>query len=222
MSERERDCRCLEISNRGTITSVLLETIFYVESRHRRVIVYTGSERYEYYERLSCLEELLKQDGFLRCHQSYLVALDKITAYRDNALQVGPYEVPVSRRYHESVAEWMSQREMAAESETGTDGVLVCVKGACAGKMVRMVPEQVIVVGRDGGQADIVINLPLVSRKHCTLVYHSASKDYEVTDWSSNGTFIDGDHRLERGDTYCLKPGSTLSFGDRNLVYCLR
>ena len=29
-----------------------------------------------------------------------------------------------------------------------------------------------------------------------------------------NGTYVDGEVRLTKGETYCLHPGSTVSFGD--------
>lgn len=89
------------------------------------------------------------------------------------------------------------------------------------GNIVRVVPEQMIMIGRDGKSADMVVNLPLVSRKHCTIIYHEKSNCYEVMDMSSNGTFVDGDKRLNRRDTYALKPGTTISFGDKNTVYKL-
>jgi pSer/pThr/pTyr-binding forkhead associated (FHA) protein len=42
-----------------------------------------------------------------------------------------------------------------------------------------------------------------------------------VKDCSTNGTFVDGDERLTKGDTYLLKAGATLSFGDKNTIYKL-
>ena len=62
-------------------------------------MVHINKKEFEYYEKLDNLEKLLQKDGFVRCHQSYLVACDKITSYKDVTLQVGPYAIPVSRRY---------------------------------------------------------------------------------------------------------------------------
>lgn len=255
LKEVQLNPKCLNILNRGIVTKIPLDTILYIESNHRKIVVHTQKCDYEYYEKLDNLEKLLKKDGFVRSHQSYLVACDKITAYKDQTLQVGPYAVPVSRRYKEGILECLEELEVAVSktpvSRSGADsvsialgkdslempyesfltsglfqyndiqGALVCVKGAYLGKIVRFVPEQTILVGRDDKQADMVINLPMVSRQHCTIVYHAESNDYEVVDRSSNGTFVDGTHRLVRGDTYRLKPGATISFGDNNTIYRL-
>ncbi len=251
--ERKMNPKCLNISNRGVITRIPLENIIYIESAHRKIIVHTRQRNYEYYEKLNHLEDLLRQDGFFRCHQSYLVAADRITAYQDHTLQMGSDAVPVSRRYQNAVMrqveeleiavgtepillrdnyDTVSQKQLSGQSDgmfltsgvfqyNDVKGALICVKGAYVGKIVRIVPEQTIMIGRDHKQADMVVNLPLVSRQHCTIVYHQSSNDYEISDQSSNGTFVDGNYRLTRGDVYRLKPGSTLSFGDRSLVYRL-
>lgn len=253
LKERDVNPKCLNISNRGVVTKIPLETIVYIESDHRKVIVHTLKRDYVYYEKLDRLEEMLKQDGFLRCHQSYLVAVDKISAYQSHTLQAGIHGIPVSRKYWNNVLQYVKEKEITASNVSilkdsnqavapaqqfleQTDsafltsgvfqyqdekGALVCVKGVYIGRIVRVVPEQTIVIGRDHRQADLVIDLPMVSRKHCTIVYHKSSNDYEITDHSSNGTFVDGSYCLERGDTYRLRPGTALSFGDKSLVYRL-
>jgi len=255
LKEVKMNPECLNISNRGVVSRIPLDIIFFIESKHRKVVVRTSKCDYEYYEKLDNLEGQLKKYGFLRSHQSYLVACDKITAYKEQMLQVGPYKVPVSRRYKESILESLQELEVAvgkasvsgcamddASAAAGEDylqeqgknffisgmfryndiqGALVCVKGAYLGKIVRFVPEQTILIGRDCRQVDMVVNLPVVSRRHCTIVYHAESNNYEVVDCSSNGTFVDGAYRLVRGDTYCLKPGAAISFGDNSTVYRL-
>lgn len=250
LKEMQINPKCLNISNRGNVTRIPLDTILYIESKYRKIIVHTMTKEYEYYEKLDVLEEVLKSDGFVRCHQSYLVSGNCITAYRDGVLKVGEYAVPISRRYKTAVREILSMQEAACMEENhiqsdgkvqkdrakryencyltsglfqnnDTKGALVCVQGAYIGNIVRIVPEQSIIIGRDGTSADMVVNLPLVSRQHCTIIYHEKEDNYEVVDYSTNGTFVDGSLRMKCGDIYLLKPGATLSFGDKNTIYRL-
>ena len=67
----------------------------------------------------------------------------------------------------------------------------------------------------------MVVNLPEVSRLHCAIIYHEVAESYEVVDFSTNGTYVNTDKRLIQDETYLLKPGTTISFGDRNTVYKL-
>lgn len=253
LNEMKATPRCLNVSNRRNVTRIPVDTILFVESNYRKVIVHTRNHFYEYYDRLDVLENVLDKDGFVRCHQSYLVAVDKITAFDGRILQVGEFAVPVSRKYKDSLNNALNlagislkktvikkaKRPVGSEKKDNadtyqqgyftsgvfqnndTEGALVCVQGAYVGNIVRIVPEQTIWIGRDGTSADMIVNLPLVSRKHCTIIYHEKDHSYEVEDFSTNGTFVDGDERLTRGDTYLLKAGATLCFGDKNTIYKL-
>ena len=230
----------LNIKNRSEVTRIPLDTILYLESKYRKIIVHTFNKEYEYYDKLDNLAEALKNQGFFRCHQSYLVSKEHTTVYDGQMLKVGEYAIPVSRRYKDNVkaaleeTEYMPVDEISDKREDehfyltsglfqqyDTRGALVCIRGEYLGRIVRVVPEQEIIVGRDGSSADMIVNLPLVSRKHCIVIYHEKSNTYEVTDCSSNGTFTDGDVRLLRDKTYIIEPGATLKFGDKSVVYKL-
>ncbi len=254
LKEMQMNSKCLNISNRGNITKIPLDTILYIESNYRKIIVHTKNQDYEYYEKLDTLEEVLEKDGFVRCHQSYIVAIDKIVLCNSNMLQVDRYAVPISRKYKDNVKKYLDMADITYSSgrtvtetsinrsanemllarqhescyitsalcqNTDTRGALVCIRGKYIGNIVRIVPEQTIVIGRDGNSVDMIVNLPLVSRQHCTIVYHELENQYEVVDQSTNGTFADGVTRLIKGDTYLLNSGTTLSFGDKNTVYKL-
>lgn len=252
LKQRKTNPKCLNISNYGLMTKIPIDTIYYIESRYRKIVVHTAKKSYEYYERLDHLEEILAKDGFIRCHQSYLVAEDKITAYKDDIIQLGTFSVPVSRRYKDTIRDRVSHMALCSSGEdvpydqmnqdvmqyrngSGDEeesyitsglfqyndmkGALICVKGAYLGKIVRFVAGERIVIGRDEKNSDMIVNLPMVSRQHCTITYIEAENVYEITDQSTNGTFVDGTHRLVRGDTYRIKPGAIISFGDKNTIY---
>lgn len=230
----------LNIKNRGEITRIPLDSILFLESKYRKIVVHTLNKEYEYYDKMDQVAEALEKQGFFRCHQSYLVSKEHTTAYDGQMLKVGEYAIPVSRRYKDSVKTALDETDYVPVDEISesnedehfylssglfqqydTKGALVCIKGEYLGRIVRVVPEQDIIVGRDGTSADMIVNLPLVSRKHCLVIYHEKSNTYEVTDYSSNGTFTDGDVRLEKDKTYIIKPGAVLMFGDKSVVYKL-
>lgn len=232
LEELEKSPKCLNISQKGNIVRIPIRSILYVESNYRKLIVHTRKKDYEYYEKIGVVDEVLKDEGFIRCHQSYLVAKDKVTTYSGNEMEIDGIRIPISRRYMEEVRkqfEYIDEKVLAANKTVSTSlarnqrktGALVCVQGAYVGAIIRFHPEQKILVGRDKGISDLVIELPMVSRLHCTLIYHEESNEYEIIDCSSNGTFVNGDKRLVRNEKYILKPGTTVSFGDQKTVYKL-
>lgn len=79
--------------------SIPLKEIFYFESDKRIIIVKTANEEYSFYEKLDKIEEQLKKQDFVRCHQSFLVNAKKISAVRVNDLSLTNGEVlPISKR----------------------------------------------------------------------------------------------------------------------------
>lgn len=244
MEELATNVKCLNISIGGANHRIPINTIQYIESNRRKVTIHSKRKNYDYYEKLDVMENLLKQDGFIRCHQSYLVRSDQIISFNANntlTLNGISVNIPVSRRYQAAIRglfeqppQAIAKKETAAANEK-TDcyltsslhrnqsetGAVICVDGAYVGAIIRIKPEQRIRIGRDGSVSDLIVNLPLVSRMHCEVIYHAKQREYEITDFSSNGTFINGDKRLVPNETYLLKPGTELCFGDKETIYKL-
>ncbi len=79
--------------------SIPLREILYFESDKRIVTVKCANEEYSFYEKLDKIEEQLKKQDFVRCHQSFLVNAKKITAVRINDLTLSSGNViPISKR----------------------------------------------------------------------------------------------------------------------------
>lgn len=242
MEEMSSNSKCLNISIRGINHRIPLNTIIYIESNRRKVTIHTKSNDYDYYEKLDVLEELLKGDGFIRCHQSYLIPIDRITSFHTTGLTLDGISRPisVSRRYQNDIKQlfdssmensYLSEVSATKEpdcyltsslncNQTNT-GAFICVEGAYVGAIIRIKPEQRIIIGRDGEVADFIVNLPLVSRVHCEVIYHEENHEYEIIDFSSNGTFVNGNKRLIQNESYLLKPGTELCFGDKTTIYKL-
>ena len=73
-----------------------------------------------------------------------------------------------------------------------------------------------VVLGRNGGGADIVIEDPSVSRLHCALVHHQDGRLYLI-DLSSHGTTVDGEP-IKRHKPTKAKDGSTVSVETRRAI----
>lgn len=91
--------RHILIKQRGSVFSVLLSSVLFVESRGRQLYVHTTSHgEINYYQKLDELEESIAQNIFLRCHQSYLVNMDYINSVEDNYfILINGQEVPIRK-----------------------------------------------------------------------------------------------------------------------------
>lgn len=206
---------CLLIRFQKVTQRIPLHTILYIESNLRKLIIHCTLDTYHCYHKLDDIAEALADKGFIRCHQSYLLALNKVTAYTNLHAYIQDVKIPVSYRYqkifHQKITEIFQKNY----------GFLACTKGTYTGSHIRICPEKEILIGRDGEQVDLVINLPLVSRIHCSILFHHSEMQYEVIDYSSNGTYVNGNRRLLPDEIYVLQPGCELCFGDKETVWQL-
>lgn len=89
--------------------SIILTNIRYVMSDKRKIVFYLENYESSYYYKLDEVEELLGK-SFLRCHQSYIVNMNKIKLFVEGGLLMDNDEfVPVSRkRYYSAKREYLS------------------------------------------------------------------------------------------------------------------
>lgn len=98
-------------------------------------------------------------------------------------------------------------------------GSLIGVKGACAGYNFDLAPGEEIIIGKDAKVSSVVIDPAYkeISRKHVSIIFDPSANVYRVTDYSSNGTWADG-QRLTRGETVNLRSGTVLKLAnDKNI-----
>ena len=209
------DNNLILIATRNANYKIPINDLIYIESDLRIINIYTSDNTYTFYEKLDTLEQGLTGYGFIRCHQSYLVSASHILCFDNHLLQLNDSEItiPVSRQHKQAIRRYMQQ--------TGQHGILTCIEGQYAGYSVKMKPEQRILIGRDGNLCDIVIQIPLISRLHCEITFHEDISQYEITNRSSNGTFIYGDVRLIPKQHYAVEPGTELCFGDTTTIFKL-
>jgi DNA-binding LytR/AlgR family response regulator len=80
-----------------------LHEILFIESLKDYVKVVTKDRSFVSKQSISVIEESLPAEGFLRIHRSFIVSLSKIESFTAGLIQVGKYELPVSRSYRHEV-----------------------------------------------------------------------------------------------------------------------
>jgi DNA-binding LytR/AlgR family response regulator len=53
---------------------------------------------------IGSIEQLLPADRFIRIHRSFIVAIDKITAFTQNDIEIGEQEIPIGKLYRHQLA----------------------------------------------------------------------------------------------------------------------
>lgn len=101
-------------------------------------------------------------------------------------------------------------------------GLIVGVKGTCAGYRFDLIPNEEIIIGKDAKVASVVIDPSYkeISRKHISVIYDSVRDIYRVTDYSFNGTWADG-QKLVRGEISNLRRGTVLKLANDKNVFRL-
>ena len=87
------------------MVKVYFENILYFESIKDYVKITTNRKSVLTKQLLSFFEETLNTTDFLRIHKSYIVAVKKIDAYSSSSIEIENTEIPIGRKYKESVIE---------------------------------------------------------------------------------------------------------------------
>ena len=87
---------------------IQLQEILFVESLKDYVKVVTKDRIIVSKQSISAIEDNLPVEAFLRIHRSFIVSLNKIGSFTAGIIQVGKYELPVSRSYRHEVEKALS------------------------------------------------------------------------------------------------------------------
>ena len=80
-----------------------LNEIKYVESIQDYVKIHLDSGTVVTRETLARMESMLDPDQFLRCHRSFIVAVNRIDSYTNEHLEIQKSAIPISRSYKDIV-----------------------------------------------------------------------------------------------------------------------
>jgi DNA-binding LytR/AlgR family response regulator len=82
---------------------IQLKDILFIESLKDYVKVVTQERTIVSKQSISTIEETLPEQAFLRIHRSFIVSLSRIDSFTSGIIQIGKYELPVSRSYRHEV-----------------------------------------------------------------------------------------------------------------------
>ncbi len=86
---------------------VIYDTILYVESLKDYVRIHTTDQKLVVKSNIGKIEEQLPSTLFLRTHRSYIIAIDKITAYTQKDIEIGNIEIPIGSSYSTKVSSFL-------------------------------------------------------------------------------------------------------------------
>lgn len=92
--------------------------ILYIETEKRNLLVHTRTQDYVSTDSMKEVCEKLEQDGFFRCHQSYLVNLDEIDTFDDKDIFLTNNEtVMLSKRQRKAFRDAFYQRTFSCANK---------------------------------------------------------------------------------------------------------
>ena len=97
-THNERECLYFK-ANRKTV-KIFLDEIIYVESAKDYIKIYRqpGAPLMVKYS-LTALAARLPRNLFVRVHRSFIVSVNKITAFTNYDIEIGKIEIPIGRQY---------------------------------------------------------------------------------------------------------------------------
>ncbi|WP_271784493.1 LytR/AlgR family response regulator transcription factor [Aquimarina algiphila] len=87
---------------------IIFEDILYIESLKDYVRIHTVHQKLVVKSNIGKIETQLPSTLFLRTHRSYIVAINRITAYTQKDIEIGEIEIPVGSSYSSKVFSLLS------------------------------------------------------------------------------------------------------------------
>jgi DNA-binding LytR/AlgR family response regulator len=84
------------------MVKVFLEDITYIESLKDYIVIHRQKEenlKVKY--SIGSVENMLPRNIFLRIHRSFIISINKVTAFTNNDVEIGKIELPIGRSYPE-------------------------------------------------------------------------------------------------------------------------
>lgn len=87
------------------LVKVNWKDIIYIESLENYVSIHTAQNRYITHITLKAVIESITDPAFIQTHKSFVVNATKITSIEGNVIELGDFQVPISRSMKETVME---------------------------------------------------------------------------------------------------------------------
>lgn len=93
----------LFVKSNGKLEKIVFEDVLFIKGMENYVEVYTHARKIITHSTLRAFAEKLPSRKFMQTHKSYIVANNKITSIEGNMLNIGTFEVPISRQLKDQV-----------------------------------------------------------------------------------------------------------------------
>jgi hypothetical protein len=103
------------------------------------------------------------------------------------------------------------------------NGMIIGKNGSYRYAMLPIAVGEPLVFGRDAALASIVIDqgAERISRRHCLVEFLGLEEGFQVTDFSRNGTYVNGSIRLVPNTPTVVGCGSSISLGNASNSFIL-
>jgi DNA-binding LytR/AlgR family response regulator len=86
--------------------------IQFIKSNKDYLTLHTAQKRYIFFGRIKNFIFKVPSEIFMQCHRSYIINLDKVSAFKQNTVLIDKIEIQVSNRYKKEVADRISRKMM--------------------------------------------------------------------------------------------------------------
>lgn len=105
------------------------------------------------------------------------------------------------------------RREWGEDGPTQKAAMIVGIKGEYAGQKIAITGNDLIVMGRDGSQANLIFRSEKISKAHCKVQFMPNENCFYVVDTSTYGVFLENGKKLEKGQITKLSRGTKIVLG---------
>lgn len=118
---------------------------------------------------------------------------------------------------------WNQKQGDGSDTKLEKEIAILGVAGMYTGAKFLLQPDHPVLVGRDKTVVQIVFTegAEKISRRHCSVMFNSKEQKYQVIDYSSNGTYVNGS-KLPTNVPVLVKRGTELALGNtKNVIRLL-
>ncbi|MEO9532198.1 MAG: response regulator transcription factor [Crocinitomicaceae bacterium] len=104
--------REIDIKVNGADVFIKCSDVIYMRSENVYVEIYTLDKKYVIREKLGEIVNRIGLKNFIRVHRSFALDLERVTQRKKNCLTVNTVDIPVSKKYEDSVNQFFQQKTL--------------------------------------------------------------------------------------------------------------
>lgn len=109
ISDENLETDFIYLNENKKMIKIAFDNILYLESIKDYVKVVTRIKTVTTKQKLNYFESILDSNKFVRIHRSFIVARNKIDAYSASNIEINSIELPIGRKYKDSVIELLKK-----------------------------------------------------------------------------------------------------------------